>query len=272
MSYPPCPRCHCVLLGDRPEGLCPSCVWAELSAGVLSRPSSTADARDASEDAGTPDWVSRLEPGDRFGAYRIGRLLGRGGMGEVYEAEHVEHQRRVALKVLHQRLRRPDQRTRFLAEGRLAAAVQHPNSVFIFETDEIGGIPVIAMELLPGGTLRDRVRRDGPFPATHAVDATLQVIQGLDAASAAGVLHRDVKPSNCLIAADGTIKIGDFGLSVSTSALGGADTCAPFAGTSRTPSRVQDPGPGTTSGLRMTLWGLTLRAATPVKRQGKVTP
>jgi serine/threonine protein kinase len=86
--------------------------------------------------------------------------------------------------------------------------------VYVFETEEIAGIPVIAMELLPGSTLKDRVRSGGPLPPAEAVDAILQVVDGLEAAHAAGILHRDVKPSNCFIDHDGTIKVGDFGLSI----------------------------------------------------------
>ena len=157
-----------------------------------------------------------LEEGQTFGPYRVGRLLGRGGMGEVYEAEHIQHGRRIALKVLNQRLRRADDRERFLQEGQLAAAVNHPNTVYIFSGEEVDAVPVITMELLPGGTLKDRVKASGPLPPPQAVDAILQVIAGLAAAHAGGVLHRDVKPSNCFVAADGTVKVGDFGLSISS--------------------------------------------------------
>jgi len=208
-----CPRCGSVLPTHSPEGLCPACVLAELAAPASDLPGDRLDPRDASQADVTADW--RLEPGDRFGPYQIDRLIGRGGMGEVYEAEHVEQCRRVALKVLHHRLRRRDDRARFLTEGQLAAAVNHPNSVYVFETHEIAGIPVIAMELVPGGTLKDRVRNGGPLPTAQAVDAILQVVEGLDAAHAAGILHRDVKPSNCFVEPDGTIKVGDFGLSIS---------------------------------------------------------
>jgi hypothetical protein len=135
-------------------------------------------------------------------------------MGEIYEAEHLDQGRRVALKVLHRRLRRGADRARFLAEGQLAAAINHPNTVYIFEADEIGGIPVIGMELLPGKTLKDRVKNAGPLEATDAVDAILEVVEGLDAAHTVGILHRDVKPSNCFIDHNGTIKVGDFGLSI----------------------------------------------------------
>ncbi|HXD15856.1 MAG TPA: protein kinase [Vicinamibacterales bacterium] len=157
-----------------------------------------------------------LAPGQQLGAYRVERLLGVGGMGEVYEAEHVEHGRRVALKVLSQRLRDPTDRARFLREGQLAASVSHPHVVYIYGSEEIAGLSVIAMELLPGGTLKDRVDHHGPLAPIDAIDVILQVVSGLDAAQAAGILHRDIKPSNCFVDADGTVKIGDFGLSIPT--------------------------------------------------------
>jgi uncharacterized RDD family membrane protein YckC len=157
-----------------------------------------------------------LPVGEKFGSYLLLRALGKGGMGEVYEAEHEETRRRVALKVLSRGLEGPTDRARFLREGRLAASVSHPNSVYIYGTDEIEGTAVIAMELVSGGTLKDRVERQGPLRPADAVDAILQVIDGLEAAAAKGVLHRDVKPSNCFVDRDGTVKIGDFGLSMST--------------------------------------------------------
>jgi serine/threonine protein kinase len=159
---------------------------------------------------------SRLTSGQAFGPYLIGRLLGRGGMGEVYEAEHLEHGRRVALKVLNQRLGGPEDRARFLREGQLAASVSHPNTVYIFGSEEIAGTPVISMELVAGGTLKDRVERDGPLKPSAAVDAILDVIAGLDAAQGGGILHRDIKPSNCFVDPGGRVKVGDFGLSIST--------------------------------------------------------
>lgn len=153
-----------------------------------------------------------------FGAYRVLSLLGRGGMGAVYEAEQRDTGRRVALKVLGQELDSPEMRKRFLREGRLAAAVSHPNSIYIFGTEEIEGAPVIVMEVAGGGTLKDELKKRGPLPVKAAVDAMLQIIAGLEAAHAGGVLHRDVKPANCFLAPDGTAKVGDFGLSVSTMA------------------------------------------------------
>jgi serine/threonine protein kinase len=135
----------------------------------------------------------------------------------VYEAEHLPSARRVALKVLSRVLDSSEHRRRFLREGRLAASVNHPNSVYIFGTEEIDGSPAIAMELVPGGTLQQRVKEQGPLPVTEAVDVTLQIIAGLEAAQAVGVLHRDVKPANCFLDTHGSVKIGDFGLSISTS-------------------------------------------------------
>jgi serine/threonine protein kinase len=119
-----------------------------------------------------------IVPGQSFGPYRVGRLLGKGGMGEVYEAED-ETGRRVALKVLTHGLDDPDDRGRFLREGRLAASISHPHTVYVYGTDEIEGVPVIAMELATGGSLKDRVKDEGPLPLAGAVDAILEVIAGL---------------------------------------------------------------------------------------------
>lgn len=207
MSHSSCPTCgQTHHSGD----VCAARVLAELTRTPLA-----SDIRHAADPDANALSDARLEPGDRLGPYLIERLIGRGGMGEVYEAMHVDLQRRVALKVLTRPLRRPLDRERFLAEGRMAAAFTHPNSVYVFETRDIGGMPTIAMELLPGDTLQDRIRRDGPMSPRQAVDVILQVIAGLHAADDAGVLHRDVKPANCLVDRDGTIKIGDFGLSIS---------------------------------------------------------
>jgi uncharacterized RDD family membrane protein YckC len=141
-------------------------------------------------------------------------------MGEVYEAEHLPSGRRVALKIMGHALSSEKDRKRFLREGRLAASVSHPNVVYIYGSEEISGSPVIAMELVSSGTLKDRIKREGPLPPAQAVDAALEIIAGLEAAQSTGVLHRDIKPANCFVGADGTVKVGDFGLSISTIARG----------------------------------------------------
>jgi uncharacterized RDD family membrane protein YckC len=172
-------------------------------------------------------------PGQTFGHYHLIRQLGQGGMGAVYEADDLASGRRVALKLLAHSLDSTEARNRFFREGRLAASINHPNSVYVYGTDEIDGTPVISMEHVAGQTLQDRLRQQGPLAVTEAVDAVLQIIDGLEAAAAAGVLHRDVKPSNCFIDVDGTVKIGDFGLSISTAVRGDSHLTIPgsFLGT-----------------------------------------
>ena len=204
-----CLECGAPLTAVDAGGLCPRCL---LKLGLASQ---LASGSLVSTAAGLAPDGTFTDPFD-FGGYRIVRLLGKGGMGAVYEAEHQLSGRRVALKVLGQTLDSPEMRQRFLREGQLAAAVRHPNVVAVFAAEEIDGAPVIAMELVPDGTLRDEVKRRGPLPIAEAVDATVQIIDGLEAAHAGGVLHRDIKPTNCFLAPGGNVKVGDFGLSVST--------------------------------------------------------
>jgi hypothetical protein len=143
------------------------------------------------------------------------RRLGGGGMGTVYEAEDPAG-RRVALKLIApgQELS-ADAVERFRREGRLASALAHPRCVFVYAADEDHGRPYIVMELMPGQTLADLVRQRGPLPVVEAVALALDVLEGLREAHRLGVVHRDVKPSNCFVEADGRVKVGDFGLSKS---------------------------------------------------------
>lgn len=227
-----CSRCRAPLPANSVQGLCSSCQNDPQDGSTVSQ-LPTAKMREGDTQALTfsEPSVTRAgpRPGTLFGAYQIIRLLGEGGMGMVFEAEQVESVRRVALKVLNHARDLPDTRKRFLREGRLAAALSHPNLVYIFGTEEIEGSLVIAMELVSGGTLKDRVQKDGPLPVNEAVDVCLQIIAGLEVAVAAGVLHRDIKPSNCFIDSDGVVKVGDFGLSIST--LARAETQLTIAGT-----------------------------------------
>src|SRR5215831_6327838 len=206
-----CPTCGVELQLGVSDGLCPKCLFGAgfrtESAGCRSNEIGAEATRDRK---GLPG------PGDQFGHYRIIRILGQGGMGVVFEAQDLENGRRLALKLLNQELDSVEARKQFLREGQIAASINHPNSVYVFGTEEIGGTPIIAMELVAGGTLRDRVASRGQLPAGEAVDCILQILAGLEAAELAGILHRDIKPSNCFITADGTVKIGDFGLSIGT--------------------------------------------------------
>ena len=206
-----CKHCGATIPAKSTEKLCPAC----LMSGALSPP----DGEDQTVSMARGKSLSLIGPSEfpcEFGGYRLLGLLGRGGMGTVYEAEQLATGRRVALKMLAQQLDSPEMRQRFLREGRLAAGVNHPNSLYIFGSEEIEGLPVITMEIAGAGTLKDQLKQRGPLPVTEAVDAILDVITGLEAAFAGGVLHRDIKPSNCFVCPDGSVKVGDFGLSVST--------------------------------------------------------
>ena len=152
-----------------------------------------------------------LEPGARLGNYEILNLLGAGGMGLVYKARDVKLERNVAIKVL---IGAPDGQTekdRFLHEARAASALDHPNIGTIHtieETDD--GQLYIVMACYEGENLQDRIRR-GPLPAGQAVDIAMQIARGLYAAHTKGIVHRDVKPSNIIVTAQG-VKVLDFGL------------------------------------------------------------
>ena len=206
-----CKRCGAVIRRESTEKLCPAC----LMSGALEPPGGKFETVSLA----SGESLSRYGPSEfpcEFGGYRLLGFLGRGGMGTVYEAEQLTTGRRVALKMLGQQLDSPDMRQRFLREGRLAAGVNHPNSLYIFGSEEIEGLPVITMEIAGAGTLKDKLKKRGRLAVTEAVDAVLDVISGLEAAFAGGVLHRDIKPSNCFVCPDGSVKVGDFGLSVST--------------------------------------------------------
>ena len=215
-----CLECNAPLTPAETQGLCARCL---LKLGLASQLADPSNLPASPANSGPPPIMPFL-----FGEYRIERLLGKGGMGAVYEAEDLGSGRRVALKALGHSLDSPETRKRFLREGRLAASINHPNSVYVYGTEEIEGAPVITMEVIPGGTLQERVKAQGPMPVAAAVDAILQIIAGLEAAHAVGILHRDIKPSNCFLDPSGSVKVGDFGLSISTTSRG--DSALTMAG------------------------------------------
>ena len=131
-------------------------------------------------------------------------------MGAVYEAEHVATGRRVALKMLGQQLDTSEDASTLSSAKAASPRASAIRTASIFGSEEIHGLPVITMEIAGGGTLADDCAA-GPLPVAEAVDAILDVISGLEAAFARGVLHRDVKPSNCFVGPDGSVKVGDFG-------------------------------------------------------------
>jgi eukaryotic-like serine/threonine-protein kinase len=152
----------------------------------------------------------------RFGRYTLLRPIGRGGMGAVYEAEHVHLGKRVALKTLHApALAEAESVARFLREGRAAARVRHPHVVDVTDVGVEDGVPYLVMELLDGEDLAAKLRREAPLPVTEALDLLLPVMAAVDAMHAAGVVHRDLKPENLFLArALGRVvpKVLDFGV------------------------------------------------------------
>lgn len=151
--------------------------------------------------------------------YELREVVGRGGMGEVWAARDTRLHRDVAVKLLSaQMASEPAVRARFETEARSAACLNHPNVVSVFDTGEHDGVPFLVMELLPGRTLADEMR-DGPLDAARACDVGAQVLAAVGASHAAGILHRDIKPGNVLLTAEGTAKVSDFGIAKSTEGL-----------------------------------------------------
>ncbi|HUQ15456.1 MAG TPA: protein kinase [Gemmatimonadales bacterium] len=151
--------------------------------------------------------------GHQIGHYRLLASLGSGGMGMVYRAHDTRLNREVALKFLPPHLSaQPEARERLLVEARAAAALDHPNVCSIHEIGEIAdGRPFIAMACYEGETLKERLGR-GPLPPVEAVSIAIQIARGLGAAHARGIVHRDVKPGNIMVSADGAVRLLDFGL------------------------------------------------------------
>jgi serine/threonine-protein kinase len=146
--------------------------------------------------------------------YRIIKPLGSGGMAEVYLAHDDVLDRDVALKVMSGRHATDDEFVeRFRREAQSAAALSHPNIVSVYDRGVAeDGTYYIAMECLPGGTLKDRILKRGALPSRTAAAVALQIAEALRAAHRAGVVHRDIKPHNVLITASGDVKVGDFGI------------------------------------------------------------
>ncbi|MFE9674289.1 serine/threonine-protein kinase [Streptomyces sp. NPDC006259] len=176
--------------------------------------------------------------GRQVAGYRIEREIGRGGMAVVYRARDLRLERTVALKLLAPELARNDTfRRRFTHESQVAAAIDHPHIVPVFEADETDGLLYIAMRYVAGSDLRHLLDGGGPLPPATAARIAAQVASALDAAHEHGLVHRDVKPGNILVDR-GTdsdhpehVYLTDFGLTKKSLSLTGFTTVGQFVGT-----------------------------------------
>jgi eukaryotic-like serine/threonine-protein kinase len=158
--------------------------------------------------------------GTTLGPYQLIAKLGEGGMGEVYRAHDTRLNRTVAIKVLpHHLADDPLARARFVREGQALAALAHPNLVAIYDVGTANGVSFAVMELVDGETLRAKLM-NGRLSLRRVVDYAVQVARGLAAAHDKGLVHRDLKPANIIVAADGHVKILDFGLAKTTDTAG----------------------------------------------------
>jgi hypothetical protein len=233
-----CPRCVKTIefSGERPS-FCPFCGINLSSVSRIQLTEQTASYVPISTDFTIDYDNENHRPGQdgipaAIGGFRLTKLLGAGGMGAVYEGISDDSGQRVAVKLLTAMAKASSgSLDRFRQEGRLASQLSHPNCVFVLNADEEGGRPYIVMELMPGATLREYVQEHGPLSADEAMTKILDVIDGLIEAHKLNILHRDVKPSNCFLMADGRVKIGDFGLSKSLSVDGNLTQTGSFLGT-----------------------------------------
>jgi hypothetical protein len=179
-------------------------------------------------------WIE-LSEGDVFAGYRIERSLGRGGMGVLYLAVEPGLERRVALKLIAPEAAVDEVfARRFAEESKVAASIEHPNVVPIYAAGEEGGIPFIAMRYVSGSDMGKRLTREGRLDPTAAAALIAQVGNGLDAIHAAGLVHRDVKPANVLLAGgegDDHAYITDFGVARNVATESGLTQTGRFVGT-----------------------------------------
>ena len=148
------------------------------------------------------------------GRYLVGPRIARGGMATVYEATDLRLDRTVAVKVMHEGLADDEEFVRrFQREARSAARLAHHNVVAVFDTGDDNGTLFLVMEYVPGLTMRDLIRKEAPMSPARSLAMIEPVLAALAAAHDAGILHRDVKPENVLLADDGRVKVADFGLS-----------------------------------------------------------
>jgi len=197
---PSCPECGRLLPANAPGGLCPACLFGGVPDGA------------GEEAAAGPD-LPELDELDRlFPEFECRRLIGRGGMGAVYEAYHAELDRRVAIKVLpREAARDPEFTERFRREARALASLQHPHIVTLHDFGKREGLLYFVMEFVDGTDLAQRIAARS-ITTDEALEYVVQICEALDYSHRKGVVHRDIKPANILLDSKGRVKIADFGL------------------------------------------------------------
>jgi eukaryotic-like serine/threonine-protein kinase len=198
-----------------------------------------------------------LSAGTKLGTYEVLSAIGAGGMGEVYQAHDTKLGRDVAIKVLPEAVAHDLERlARFQREAKMLAALNHPNIATIFGLEQSGATHYLVMELVPGDTLQQRVKGDGPVPVEEALTIAKQIAEALEAAHEKGIIHRDLKPANVKLTPEGKVKVLDFGLAKA------------FAGDTST----EDMGNSPTLSMAATMQGVILGTAaymSPEQARGK---
>src|ERR1700722_1999341 len=147
-----------------------------------------------------------IPPGTKLGSYQIIGAIGAGGMGEVYQAHDTKLGRDVAIKVLPEAFAHdPERLARFQREAKTLASLNHPNIAQIFGLEEYAGASYLVMELVPGDTLADRIKRSGAIPLDEAINIAKQMAEALKAAHEKEIIHRDLKPANVKVTPDGKV-------------------------------------------------------------------
>jgi eukaryotic-like serine/threonine-protein kinase len=225
---------------------------ADQTVNVLAPDTADPDAFAATREQTEPP---RFSQSPAPAGYEILGELGRGGMGVVYKARQTKLNRLVALKmILAGGHASPAALARFRAEAEAVAALQHPNVVQVYDYGEHDGLPYLAMEFVPGGTLAARVH-DRPLPAREAAALMAGIADGVQAAHTVGIVHRDLKPENVLLGKEGP-KVTDFGLAKKIDTADGLTATGAILGTPGYMAPEQAAGAGKTADVRTDVYGL----------------
>jgi serine/threonine protein kinase len=163
-----------------------------------------------------------IEPGTKLGPYEIEKIIGSGGMGEVYRARDTRLERMVAIKVLAPHLaENPEHRQRLEREAKAVSSLSHPHICPLYDVGHENGVDFLVMEFIEGETLADRLSR-GPLPIDEVIQFGVQIADALEKAHRQGIVHRDLKPGNVMLTADGA-KLLDFGLARADAGGDGSD-------------------------------------------------